>query len=648
VLQIRLGRTRPRLPLLLAAGLSLAAVTPAALGAGPPPASAAPVLAQQGPLDTTADDAEAAFFEDRIADFFSPTARLREAPSPDDQGQVYNLVYATADRLPGQEVSTSGAGDSALYTGNYLAGQSYRFALAARRLDLLGTARAAYLAAHPQADAGSNVGLGTGGDGLAAIDAEIAQWREQQRDAKRRVDVLTRQFHILSTISKAWDYEFAPTVGGHSVDPRDPEGAAAGAQALVEDAPAIVTGAPGTVTERGFVDYGGGIIHGEPGLLFRACSRDDDPRAFDFSRNGERAFGPLRWDDGHDYYCLGGTSRDAYAGTTYGLSTALELVGPSDPELAERVAGDLMALTGFAAKYLWTTPRPHGTVVLVPVSPYGHDFDHVISPLFVYVPSARLNMAAVARYAANLAGTATQKLQFEEVYRQELATQLPQLTGSMLVDAEDPHASYYKFHLNHMALFDLWRLDPDPVVRTATAQAMGAMQATTGDDPNALYEGIAYAMTGDPDRLAEAVRDQRAYLDYFRATEASDHYVQNSASCGRTISDPSSGQPYELTCVPTDELHVLTTAPDGSRQEVVKPGTSTSLRALTALPIGLRKSADFMWQKDPTQLDGGFSNPRYANPGYDYLTTHWLIRYYSEVVRPGLSPFPPSGAPTFQ
>ena len=642
VLQI----ARARLPLLLAAGLTVAAVAPQALGSPPP---APTVLSQQGPLDTPQDDADAAFFEDRIADFFSPTARLREAPTPGDHGQVYNLVYATTDRVPGQEVATSAAGDSALYSGNYLAGQSYRFALATHRVTALEAERAAYLSAHPQADAGRNTGVGTGGAGLAEIDAQLDRWRTEQREAKRRVDVLTRQFHLLSNISQAWDYAFTPTVNGRDVDPRDPEQAAAGVQQLVQDAPAIVTGAPSSVTRRGFIDYGGGIIHGEPGLLFRACSRDDDPKAFDFSRNGERAFGPLRWEeDGHDYYCLGGTSRDAYAGTTYGLSTALELVGPSDPELARRVAGDLMALTGFAAKYLWTTPRPHGTVVLVPVSPYGHDFDHVISPLFVYVPSARLNMAAVARYAANLHGSAAQKLEFERIYRQETAAQLPQLTGSMLVDAAEPHASYYKFHLNHTNLFNVWRLDPDPVVRTAAAQAMGAMQATTGDDQNALYEGIAYAMTGEPLRLAEATRHQRAYLDYFRATEASNHWVKNSASCGRTLTDPSTGEPYQLDCVQTDETRVLVTAPDGSRQQVVKPGTGTGPRALTALPIAMRKSADFMWQKDPTQLDGGFNNPRYANPAYDYLTTYWLIRYYSEVVGPPLSPFPPSGAPTFQ
>ena len=648
MLQTGPGRIRPPLPLLLALGLSVATAVPTALAAGPQAVPAAPLVTQQGPLDTAADTAEAAFFEDRIADFFSPTARLREAPGPDDHGQVYNLVYASTERVPGQEVGTSAAGDSALYSGNYLAGQSYRFALATTRLESLTADRAAYLATHPRADNGSNTGLGTGGAGLKALDAEIARWQEQQRDAKRKVDVLTRQFHILSTISKAWDYEFAPTANGHDVDPRDPQQAAQGAQELVEDAPGIVAGGPGSITRRGFVDYGGGIIHGEPGLLFRACSRADDPDGFNFAKNGERAFGPLRWDDGHDYYCLGGTSRDAYAGTTFGLSTALELVGPSDPELARRVAGDLMALTGFASKYLWTTPRPHGTVVLVPVSPFGHDFDHVISPLFVYVPSARLNMAAVARYASTVAGTAEQKLDFERIYRQEIAGQLPQLTASMLVDAAEPHASYYKFHLNHMTVFDLWRLDSDPVVRTAAAQAMAAMQATTGDDQNPFYEGIAYAMTGDTSQLDKAVRHQRSYIDYFRATEASNHLVTNSARCGSTVTDPSSGTPYDLSCVPTDETRVITTAPDGSRQEVVKPGTSTSLRALTAMPIAMRKSADFMWQKDPTQLDGGFNNPRYANPGYDYLTTHWMLRYYSEVVRPALSPFPPSGAPTFQ
>jgi hypothetical protein len=590
------------------------------------------VLAPQGPLDTDADAETAGFFEDRIVDFFSPTANLRGTPAPDDHGQVYNLVYGTEDRLPGDEVGTSAAGDSALYSGNYLAGQSYRYALASHRLKLLDAEMAG----------------GPVGHRRKALESEIARWQGEQSDAKRRVDVLTRQFHILSNISKAWDYAFAPSVDGHPVDPRDPEGAAAGLQGLVEGAPGTLTGAPGSVTRPGFVDYGGGIIHGEPGLLFRACSRADDPKAFDFSRNGERAFGPLRWDDGHDYYCLGGTSRDAYAGTTYGLATALELVGPSDPVLAKRVAGDLMVLTGFAAKYLWTTPRPHGTVVLVPVSPYGHDFNHVISPLFVYVPTARLNMASVARYAANLQGTELDKLSFERIYQQEVATQVPQLTASMLVDAAEPHASYYKFHLNHMNLFGVWRLATDPVVRTAAAQALGAMQATTGDDQNALYEGIAYAMTGDPTELAEAVRDQRAYLDYFRSTEQSAHSVKNSANCGRTVTDPTSGEPYSLTCVPTDEVHVITAAPDGSSHEVVKPGTTTSLRALTALPIGLRKSGDFMWQKDPTQLDGGFANPRYANPGYDYLTTYWLIRYYSEVVKPAVSPFPPSGAPNFQ
>ena len=174
------------------------------------------------------------------------------------------------------------------------------------------------------------------------------------------------------------------------------------------------------------------------------------------------------------------------------------------------------------------------------------------------------------------------------------------------------------------------------------------MQATTGDDLNALYEGIAYAMTGDPKQLADAVRHQRAYLDYFRATERSAHSVKNSKNCGRTVTDPSSKKPYTVTCVQTDETHVIFTAPDGSSQEVVKPGTGTSPRALTALPIAMRKSADFMWQKDPTQLDGGFANPAYANPAYDYLTTYWLIRYFSEVGKPAVSPFPPSGAPNFQ
>ena len=55
------------------------------------------------------------------------------------------------------------------------------------------------------------------------------------------------------------------------------------------------------------------------------------------------------------------------------------------------------------------------------------------------------------------------------------------------------------------------------------------------------------------------------------------------------------------------------------------------LRAKDPLPVALRPPGDFLWQEPPWKLNG--QQPANARePGIDYLTPYWTLRYVDEVV----------------
>src|SRR5688572_13461975 len=113
------------------------------------PVGAAPVL------DGGDDLAAALTFETKILD------NLRE-------GQLYEVEYTTPARVPGDVASVHGFADSALWTGTYLAAQSFRYALAKRYLS-----------------------------GPLAPD-QVTFWEEQRAQALSRVRAMVDKFHILS------------------------------------------------------------------------------------------------------------------------------------------------------------------------------------------------------------------------------------------------------------------------------------------------------------------------------------------------------------------------------------------------------------------------------------------------------------------
>ncbi|MEX0873366.1 MAG: hypothetical protein WD646_13600 [Actinomycetota bacterium] len=560
---------RRRVAVICAVALGAAVVV--SPGTGRASIAPASVSDGTGPLDTAADLGAALALEERLLDHFH-------------YGQPFAQRYNTPERNAGDIETLVGEPDAGLYTGAYLASQSYRYVLARQEL----------------ADAEP-------GD-------EHDFWSGQLAQAKDHIDQMVAKYHMLINISREWQTTFDPKINSD----RD-------------------------ILDPGYIDFGGGIFPGEPGLLFRVCNPVDAPPHLSLARYTTKV--TLPWEDGKTYHCMGSTSRDQYAGATHGLTTVLNLVGPHDAHLRNQVAGDLMKMTDYALKYLWFQPRPHGEVVIPELG--GNDLEGFISPLFVYTPMAQMNMLQVARNAARVAGTDFQRARYEALWLAELATELPQLAASQLIDNTSPHDAYYKFHLNHLTGDNLIRLEPDPNVRAMLRHAFGVMDSSTGDDQNALFEAITYGLTGQPARLDAGVTHHRQWLDYRAHSDAVGNIIDYTAECGTTFQ-----------CVPTDQLDVMQNVADTTELVVPLPGSDPKLRATEPIPVGLRRPADFMWQKDPTIIIGcgGGVVPdcnaeeaaRWEGDGVDFLQTYWMIRYFTEVAPPPLEPFPPWLGPTFR
>jgi hypothetical protein len=557
--------------------LAIACVVPAA----PAPATVPDASDGTGPLDTRADLEAALRFEKLI-------------PEHTVGGMVTPLLFDEWPHIDpdAKVVRMDGEGDSGNYTGVYLAAQSWRYAQSKKELQRLGV---------------DPLSIGP------TTNKAVRFWRKQRDEARSRGREMVNYYHVLVNIAQSWQTEFNP----HINDSRNYD-------------------------DIGYIDFGGGVIPGEKGLLMRACTPADvDPAKpwGDVRVNGhaQRLVGPLQW-EGEDWYCIGATSRDSYAGTIHGLAVALDfLADDTNLDLRSMLARDLMAMTDYAVKYAWFQPRPHGEFAN-PV--FGNnDLDGFISPLFIQVPLHRLHLLQTARHAAKVIGDVAAAQRYDLLWEEEVAntTKSGSLDLSMVIDASRPHEAQYKYQLHLMSFFNVIRLEPDPALREDFKRALGIMDASTTDDGNAFYEAMLYGLTGEQQRRDEAVTYHRQWLDYYAFHEEVARQgkapFQHIVRCGIT-EDPGPDAPIEerpLECVPMDQTYMTVPLPDGSEVETLyTPGVDDELRARHPLPVGVRRYADFLWQKDPMKATGDHRDP-WRGPSIDFLGTYWMLRYYSEV-----------------
>jgi len=525
------------------------------------------------------------------------------------EGIVVPVGFADASQTPGEVVATGSWGDSGLWSGVYLGGEAMRYATASHYLDLDAPGRSGGKGRADEAP----------GHAGSLTDEERAFWTAQRDQALERVQAVLASEHRDITISASWTGSFhVPTV--NTQNPTDTHAA----------------------------DFGGGVVHGEAGMMQRACTlKGDGPLGVSAPavdpgnptmNNSNRVF-EITWarsdgGDGRTYYCETSPSRDTYAGVTFGMLTAFDLVSKDFPEMRQQIARDVLAMGNFLVKYGWSYPRPHGYVSA------KHDFDGFLSPLFVYTPLARLNVANTVRHVADLAGTAADRQKWDAIWAEELATQGSVLPVSNPVGLQQPNEGYYGMNLNHLNTFDLLRTT-DGVARDMVMRGFAPIDHTTRDDVNAHFEAITYAVSGEKPRLGLAVEHLLQWLDY-RANTSGGRRVDNQSRCGQ-----------DLECVRQDQFEVqvdqlgngpVTWFP--GQPDLPPVSEQQGLRARRPLPVALRPPTDFLWQRSPTDLDGQES-AQWREPGIDFLTPYWMIRYFTEVAPPPVTPIPTDLGPAY-
>ncbi len=320
-------------------------------------------------------------------------------------GHIVEADFGSDARTPGDVVGTGGWGDSGLWTGVYLGGQAMRYQVAKKHL------------------------------AAPLTPGEATFWTDQRNEAMLRVRTILGAEHRDINIAEDWTGELKLPPDVKLDDP---------------------------LNDRHIANFGGGIIHGEKGMIQRSCTPVglgrlgiNDPTVYPNEpiRNNDNRVFQIKWvhGDGKTYNCETSPSRDTYAGLTFGLLTTFDMVGPDAPDLRNQIRADLLSMGNFLIKYGWTYPRPHGYVSV------EHDFNGFFSPLFVYTPEARLNVANAVRHVADNGGSAADKAKWDAIWTEEFVTQGAELGGSLASDAVQPHDSYYKWNLSHLNAFNLLR-----------------------------------------------------------------------------------------------------------------------------------------------------------------------------------------------
>jgi uncharacterized protein (TIGR03437 family) len=143
-------------------------------------------------------------------------------------------------------------------------------------------------------------------------------------------------------------------------------------------------------------------------------------------------------------------------------------------------------------------------------------------------------------------------------------------------------SSYFKFNLDYMSLYNLIRLQDNGDNRGAYQ----IVRKYTASHQNAFFDIIDRSVNG-PDDARDA--EMQLLLDQWLERPRRDPYVDNS----KTVS----------VC----------------GTEACKP-----------VPVPIRPTTDFLWQRDPFQLAGGGSGT-IEGAGIDYILPYWMGRYYGVI-----------------
>ena len=213
-------------------------------------------------------------------------------------GQVVAGAPTRPTRTPGAIAGVGGWGDSGLWTGTYLAAESFRYATA------------------------KHVPRRTT-HGRPVLD------RAARRGRGRASSEMVAKYHLLTNIAEGWHTETATQQ--HPTDP-SPSPASAAAS-----------------------------IQGERGMLMRACAPADAPPSVGMGDN-KRVFGPFTCGRARTTCARRRRAATPTRARPSACSPPSTWSAATTPAMRAQIRDDIITLADFLVKYGWNYPRPHGNV----------------------------------------------------------------------------------------------------------------------------------------------------------------------------------------------------------------------------------------------------------------------------------------------
>jgi len=304
-------------------------------------------------------------------------------------------------------------------------------------------------------------------------------------------------------------------------------------------------------------------------VLARCVVPVDSPYAADLTSEESRHGIHVGLVDGIPHFWVGNTSRDQYLGVFFGLTAAWQMVDDQLVHdwvsmLATRILNSLLASN-------WNIYMPGGET----------------STTFLHRPDQQLALLKLGRRC--------NPARFQSAYQVRANTFATSVMAPIAVEIRDPHNSYFKFNLSHIAFYNLLTSGDNWWIRTQYHAAFRLLRNATWQHDNAFFDIIETAIQGnDQGRDARIRRLMDEYLDRPRRDVWTDL------------------RPIYPSCEGDDN------------------------RGCEIVPVAQRVPTDFLWQRSPFQLWGGLYGT-IESAAIDYILPYWMARFHG-VIAPDPTP----------
>jgi hypothetical protein len=189
----------------------------------------------------------------------------------------------------------------------------------------------------------------------------------------------------------------------------------------------------------------------------------------------------------------------------------------------------------------------------------------------------------------------------------------------------EPIGSYYKFNLDHINYNTWLRNEQNPGRWRQARSAFAILRDALGHHQNAHFN--LCELTADPPRRHPGSFFPGGFgnwRDFWLASQSRDELELWLGRPARHLAVTNSTDPSIEKVTYTASLASFGTSllPDEEKRKI-PVGVQV---AKYPVPVARRVTSDFIWQRNPFQLDGG-GDDRKESPGLDLILPYWMARY---------------------